>query len=175
MIVIDSVEYFVDDSAFKKFVDNSFSLSIYSFSCGTMFIAYYSHVEGMAIARSSVYLCLVLFGTCCLLIAAILLYHYHPFLFPDVCTLPKVIGPCRGAFNVYYYDIYERKCQQFTYGGCQGNGNRFQSSEECERNCSRLYEPPTPPSYEVVPHTVEPQVVRPSAISPDQNPYLGMP
>ncbi|GAV00689.1 hypothetical protein RvY_11503-2 [Ramazzottius varieornatus] len=92
----------------------------------------------------------------------------------DVCTLPKVIGPCRGAFNVYYYDIYERKCQQFTYGGCQGNGNRFQSSEECERNCSRLYEPPTPPSYEVVPHTVEPQVVRPSAISPDQNPYLAI-
>ncbi|CAH1955308.1 unnamed protein product [Acanthoscelides obtectus] len=44
-------------------------------------------------------------------------------------------GPCRGYFVKYYYDKTTRRCEQFAFGGCQGNGNRFSSQEECEQIC----------------------------------------
>nr|CAH7768287.1 unnamed protein product [Callosobruchus chinensis] len=44
-------------------------------------------------------------------------------------------GPCRGYFVKYYYDKTTRQCEQFAFGGCQGNGNRFSSHEECEQIC----------------------------------------
>lgn len=53
----------------------------------------------------------------------------------DVCNLEKDSGPCRGYFHKYYYDKSAGRCEQFAYGGCQGNGNRFSSNEECERIC----------------------------------------
>lgn len=45
------------------------------------------------------------------------------------------MGPCKGYFVKYYYDKSTGRCEQFAFGGCQGNGNRFSSNEECERIC----------------------------------------
>lgn len=28
-----------------------------------------------------------------------------------------------------------KKCKEFTFGGCEGNGNRFSSKDECETVC----------------------------------------
>merc|ERR1719259_1078911 len=36
----------------------------------------------------------------------------------------------------WFYDITTRSCKQFAYGGCLGNGNRFQTKEACEDMCS---------------------------------------
>ena len=44
-------------------------------------------------------------------------------------------GPCRGYFIKYYYDKSSGRCEQFAFGGCQGNGNRFSSNEDCEHIC----------------------------------------
>ena len=33
------------------------------------------------------------------------------------------------------YDAKSESCQQFIYGGCLGNNNKFESSEECEAVC----------------------------------------
>ncbi|XP_018562061.1 papilin [Anoplophora glabripennis] len=53
----------------------------------------------------------------------------------DVCNMEKDSGPCRGYFVKYYYEKSEGRCEQFAFGGCQGNGNRFSSNEECEHIC----------------------------------------
>ena len=60
------------------------------------------------------------------------------FLFsdrPDICSLPMYTGNCRASIPSWYYDTSRRQCVAFTYGGCSGNANRFESIELCERQC----------------------------------------
>lgn len=47
------------------------------------------------------------------------------------------VGPCRGSFIRWYYDTESRRCRKFTYGGCRGNVNRFDSAEQCQRVCGQ--------------------------------------
>ncbi|KAK0058640.1 chymotrypsin inhibitor precursor [Biomphalaria pfeifferi] len=54
---------------------------------------------------------------------------------PRRCLLPAVSGPCFALFRKYYYDRYQSVCIEFTYGGCEGNDNRFESYDECRRTC----------------------------------------
>lgn len=53
----------------------------------------------------------------------------------EVCSLPKETGPCKAAFQRYYYDNVEQKCLKFIYGGCRGNENNFETIAECEQTC----------------------------------------
>lgn len=53
----------------------------------------------------------------------------------DVCNLPPDVGPCRGDFRKWHYDPQVRACREFSYGGCEGNSNRFSSIQECETLC----------------------------------------
>ncbi|XP_013401614.1 keratin-associated protein 10-7 isoform X2 [Lingula anatina] len=52
-----------------------------------------------------------------------------------ICEAPKDPGPCKAAEQMYYYNSKSKQCEQFVYGGCQGNGNRFRTKEECEQTC----------------------------------------
>jgi hypothetical protein len=52
-----------------------------------------------------------------------------------VCDLDLDIGPCRAYFEKYYYNKQTKKCEPFGWGGCKGNSNKFNSIEECEREC----------------------------------------
>ncbi|KAF8563344.1 hypothetical protein P879_10220 [Paragonimus westermani] len=57
------------------------------------------------------------------------------------CLLPPERGPCMGHSTRYAYDARSGECVEFVYGGCRGNGNRFDSKEECEDQCARsLYD-----------------------------------
>ena len=49
--------------------------------------------------------------------------------------MPKVVGPCLAEIPRFYYDKCEDKCKLFLYGGCEGNGNNFESMTECEKKC----------------------------------------
>ncbi|KFM75509.1 Papilin, partial [Stegodyphus mimosarum] len=44
-------------------------------------------------------------------------------------------GMCRGYFPMFYYDVQTGTCKEFIYGGCQGNGNRYATEEECLEHC----------------------------------------
>ncbi|XP_016318283.1 kunitz-type protease inhibitor 1b [Sinocyclocheilus anshuiensis] len=56
------------------------------------------------------------------------------------CTDPAVVGPCRASFPRWYYDPLNKKCHRFTYGGCDGNENNFETSDKCMDNCSGVTE-----------------------------------
>jgi len=53
----------------------------------------------------------------------------------SVCSLAPDTGPCRGLFPKYYYESSSQSCKSFTYGGCDGNGNRFDTEAECMAAC----------------------------------------
>ncbi|KAM6933951.1 amyloid beta precursor like protein 2 isoform 1-T1 [Xenentodon cancila] len=61
-----------------------------------------------------------------------------------VCTLEAETGPCRASMPRWHFDISQRKCVRFIYGGCAGNRNNFDSEEYCMAVCKRLTQPPTP-------------------------------
>lgn len=63
----------------------------------------------------------------------------EPYL--DVCNEDVETGPCRQWQIRYYYNKRTHACESFTYGGCQGTGNRFESSAECESVCIIGQEP----------------------------------
>ncbi|XP_052057673.1 papilin-like isoform X2 [Mytilus californianus] len=55
----------------------------------------------------------------------------------DVCRLPSETGRCRASIPRWFYDSNNGQCRQFTYGGCEGNQNNFDTQQECESMCSR--------------------------------------
>ncbi|XP_028319553.1 amyloid beta precursor like protein 2 isoform X2 [Gouania willdenowi] len=61
-----------------------------------------------------------------------------------VCTLEAETGPCRASMPRWHFDLSQRKCVRFVYGGCAGNRNNFDSEEYCMAVCKRMITPPTP-------------------------------
>nr|XP_025044610.1 papilin-like isoform X2 [Pelodiscus sinensis] len=55
----------------------------------------------------------------------------------DVCQLPPDAGPCEAHMTMYFYNPVTKSCETFIYGGCLGNGNRFETEEECLRACGQ--------------------------------------
>ena len=53
----------------------------------------------------------------------------------DVCQLPAEVGPCDGAFPRYYYNTNSGTCEQFIYGGCNGNANNYLTFNLCIQAC----------------------------------------
>lgn len=52
-----------------------------------------------------------------------------------VCSLPALQGPCKAYAPRWAYNSQAGQCQSFVYGGCEGNGNNFESREACEESC----------------------------------------
>lgn len=53
------------------------------------------------------------------------------------CNQEPDPGLCYAAFTLYYFNRETKKCEEFVYGGCGGNANRFGSLEECQILCVR--------------------------------------
>ncbi len=54
---------------------------------------------------------------------------------PPLCSLPVDPGPCEAAMPRYHYDQSAGICRRFTYGGCEGNGNNFETLGACRETC----------------------------------------
>ncbi|GBN51251.1 Papilin [Araneus ventricosus] len=68
----------------------------------------------------------------------------------EVCGLPKDSGPCRNFSVRWHFDVNYGSCSRFWYGGCDGNGNKFATTEECEYTCVKPdgpVQPPVPDTY----------------------------
>jgi uncharacterized lipoprotein YbaY len=53
----------------------------------------------------------------------------------EVCKEPKKTGTCRMAHPRFYYNSVTKACENFTYGGCGGNANNFNTKLDCEKLC----------------------------------------
>ncbi|XP_046717800.1 protein AMBP [Silurus meridionalis] len=51
------------------------------------------------------------------------------------CRLPIAVGSCKNTQQFWAFDSTNGKCVSFSYGGCEGNGNRFYTQKECEEYC----------------------------------------
>lgn len=56
----------------------------------------------------------------------------HPF-----CGFKADDGPCKAMLKRFFFNIHTQQCEEFIYGGCEGNQNRFESLEECKEKCAR--------------------------------------
>lgn len=56
------------------------------------------------------------------------------------CTEPPHTGTCRDKITRWYYNPLKQQCFRFNYGGCHGNENNFESSEQCMKVCRGVTE-----------------------------------
>ncbi|KAF8565268.1 hypothetical protein P879_10743, partial [Paragonimus westermani] len=56
---------------------------------------------------------------------------------PVRCSLSINAGCCTEKISKYAFVVEKKQCQIFTYSGCGGNGNRFDTLQECMDFCKR--------------------------------------
>jgi hypothetical protein len=54
----------------------------------------------------------------------------------DICQEPADPGPCEAAFERWFFNAERGICETFTYGGCEGNENNFETLEACSAACA---------------------------------------
>ena len=60
----------------------------------------------------------------------------HAFtVFPE-CLLDPASGHCRASIRQYFFNTSSGHCQEFVYGGCGGNWNRFPTFKSCHKDCT---------------------------------------
>uniref|UniRef100_A0A3B4WW61 Serine peptidase inhibitor, Kunitz type, 2 n=1 Tax=Seriola lalandi dorsalis TaxID=1841481 RepID=A0A3B4WW61_SERLL len=56
--------------------------------------------------------------------------------YDEHCKVEPQAGPCRAAFQHWYYNSRTGNCEPFIYGGCRGNKNNYISKENCVATCT---------------------------------------
>ena len=54
---------------------------------------------------------------------------------PEFCSLPQESGPCLAYMPSFFFDPITGKCEEFIFGGCGGNLNRFRTIQDCREAC----------------------------------------
>lgn len=54
----------------------------------------------------------------------------------EPCMLSVDPGNCRSVNKRWYFDLKDKLCKRFNYGGCSGNANHFLSQNDCMTACS---------------------------------------
>ncbi|XP_041426379.1 amyloid beta (A4) precursor-like protein 2 S homeolog isoform X3 [Xenopus laevis] len=67
----------------------------------------------------------------------------------SVCSQEAVTGPCRAMMPRWYFDLGQKKCVRFIYGGCGGNRNNFESADYCMAVCKVMISQTPAPADDV--------------------------
>ncbi|KAJ6649893.1 Kunitz-type serine protease inhibitor bitisilin-3 [Pseudolycoriella hygida] len=59
--------------------------------------------------------------------------------FFEICPLPADSGSCYASFDRYYFDAAKNECLLFTYGGCEGNANNFETTDTIKCHTQIFY------------------------------------
>ena len=51
------------------------------------------------------------------------------------CSLPQKVGPCKARVPRFYFDQDTNRCTVYDWGGCDANGNNFDSLQQCRKDC----------------------------------------
>ncbi|XP_070587009.1 kunitz-type serine protease inhibitor-like [Erythrolamprus reginae] len=54
---------------------------------------------------------------------------------PKFCNLAFEPGPCDAKLYRFYFHAPSNQCEEFLYGGCNGNKNNFKTRDECRYTC----------------------------------------
>ncbi|RXG54850.1 WAP, Kazal, immunoglobulin, Kunitz and NTR domain-containing protein 2, partial [Armadillidium vulgare] len=54
------------------------------------------------------------------------------------CDKPIIPGLCLEFTERCAYNKWTRQCQKFWFGGCGGNGNNYETLEECEEEYIKI-------------------------------------
>lgn len=54
----------------------------------------------------------------------------------SVCHLPMNTGDCDGICPRWFFNTHSGRCEEFSYGCCGGNENKFQTEQECLNACN---------------------------------------
>ena len=96
-----------------------------------------------------------------------------PSALQTACHLPITPGPCKAYIPSWAHNSVTHECEEFIYGGCGGNKNRFASEEQCEQACTHEEQDPVDPDPDL-PNPQEPGheegLVAGSPQSPPQEP-----
>ena len=55
---------------------------------------------------------------------------------PLFCSLSPELGPCNFNRRRFFFNATSNLCEEFTYGGCHGNENRFKNLMSCKKICN---------------------------------------
>nr|XP_039258637.1 papilin-like [Styela clava] len=77
----------------------------------------------------------------------------------DICKQPKDSGPCEAAISRYFFNTKSQACEQFFYGGCEGNDNNFETLQKCQSKCGGYKFDPKCPKYKRCP-APDPEIIR---------------
>ncbi|CAL8134698.1 unnamed protein product [Orchesella dallaii] len=61
----------------------------------------------------------------------------------EMCTQPVDTIRCQNSYTKWHYDVGSQTCKKFSYGGCGGTQNIFESKEDCEDTCGSITELPS--------------------------------
>ncbi|XP_059146265.1 PI-actitoxin-Aeq3b-like [Physella acuta] len=53
----------------------------------------------------------------------------------DSCSLRPDPGMCKAFMPRFFYNPEKGDCEEFIYGGCGGNENRYEKIEDCRAAC----------------------------------------
>ncbi|XP_068725068.1 uncharacterized protein [Montipora capricornis] len=56
----------------------------------------------------------------------------------QICSLPPITGRCQASMKRFFFNATSRTCEEFIFGGCHGNENKFDSLEKCKDYCGAL-------------------------------------
>lgn len=53
----------------------------------------------------------------------------------EICGEPMMKGRCNNNILRVYFDKTSSRCRLFSYSGCEGNRNNFQTEKDCYNVC----------------------------------------